>query len=59
MENIITESSFKMMDEKLYRELGQLTNDKTLWKQNIPQAGQLAGLSGGRKNCEYGDLRNI
>lgn len=24
------------MDEKLYRELGQLTKDKTIWKQNIP-----------------------
>ncbi len=24
-----------LMDEKLYRELGQLTKDKTIWKQNI------------------------
>ena len=30
-----------LMDEKLYHELGQLTNDKTLWKQNIPYAASL------------------
>jgi len=29
------------MDEKLYRELGQLTNNKTLWKQNIPHVASL------------------
>ena len=29
------------MDEKLYRELGQLTNDKTLWKQKIPYVASL------------------
>jgi len=29
------------MDEKQYRELGQLTNDKTLWKQNIPYVASL------------------
>ena len=30
-----------LIDEKLYHELGQLTNDKTLWKQNIPYAASL------------------
>ena len=29
------------MDEKLYRELGQLTKDKTIWKQNIPYVASL------------------
>lgn len=29
------------MDEKLYRELGQLTKEKTLWKQNIPYVASL------------------
>ena len=29
------------MDEKLYRELGQLTKDKTIWKQNIPHVASL------------------
>ncbi len=29
------------MDEKLYRELGQLTKDKTRWKQNIPYVASL------------------
>lgn len=30
-----------LMDEKLYRELGQLTKEKTLWKQNIPYVASL------------------
>ena len=30
-----------LMDEKLYRELGQLTKDKTIWKQNIPHVASL------------------
>ena len=29
------------MDEKIYRELGQLTKDKTIWKQNIPYVASL------------------
>ena len=29
------------MDERLYRELGQLTKDKTIWKQNIPYIASL------------------
>ena len=29
------------MDEKLYRELDQLTKDKTIWKQNIPYVASL------------------
>lgn len=29
------------MDEKLYRELGQLTKNKTIWKQNIPYVASL------------------
>ena len=29
------------MDEKMYRELGQLTKDKTIWKQNIPYVASL------------------
>lgn len=29
------------MDEKLYRELGKLTNDKKRWKQNIPHVASL------------------
>lgn len=29
------------MDEKLYRELGQLADDKTLWKQKIPYVASL------------------
>ena len=29
------------MDEKLYRELGQLTKDKSIWKQNIPYVASL------------------
>ena len=29
------------MDERLYRELGQLTKDKTIWKQNIPYVASL------------------
>lgn len=29
------------MDEKLYRELGQLTKDKIIWKQNIPYVASL------------------
>lgn len=29
------------MDEELYRELGQLTKDKTIWKQNIPYVASL------------------
>lgn len=29
------------MDENLYRELGQLTKDKTIWKQNIPYVASL------------------
>lgn len=30
-----------LMDERLYRELGQLTKDKTIWKQNIPYVASL------------------
>lgn len=30
-----------LMDEKLYRELGQLTKDKIIWKQNIPYVASL------------------
>ena len=29
------------MDEKLYRKLGQLTKEKTVWKQNIPYIASL------------------
>ena len=29
------------MDEKLYRELGQLTKDKSIWKQKIPYVASL------------------
>lgn len=29
------------MDEKLYRELGQLTKDKARWKQKIPYVASL------------------
>ena len=29
------------MDEKMYRELGQLTKDKTIWKQNISYVASL------------------
>ena len=30
-----------LMDEKLYRKLGQLTKEKTVWKQNIPYVASL------------------